>query len=106
VDVYSFGLVLYEILTESAVFPGSLRPFEVIKKIRKQEYPPVPTEFGPLMQSLIRQCWSPKPNNRPSFEQIFNKFQSMNFSILPGANDILVHKYVSDVLEWETTNQS
>jgi serine/threonine protein kinase len=104
VDVYSFGLILYEILTGSAVFSSSLSPFEVIRKHRSQEYPPVPDLCGSFMQKLIPSCWSHDPKKRPSFSEIFKICQSVNFCIVSGADRSLVIKYVNAILDWERTN--
>jgi serine/threonine-protein kinase len=41
-DVFSFGLVLYEILTGSAVFPISMQAFPVMRKLRSNDLPAVP----------------------------------------------------------------
>jgi hypothetical protein len=57
------------------------------------------------MQDLIKKCWLPSRETRPSFAEIFNDFQSKNFSILPGADDALVQKYASEILEWEETHR-
>jgi serine/threonine protein kinase len=104
VDVYSFGLILYEILTGSAVFPTSLSPFQVIRKHRNQDYPPVPDFCGSFMQDLIPRCWSHNPKERPSFSQILKSCQSVNFCGFPGADHSLVHNYVTEILNQEETN--
>jgi serine/threonine protein kinase len=102
VDVFSFGLILYEILVGSPVFPFSLPPFPVMRMILKGEMPSIPDSCGKFMQLLIPRCWSMNPDNRPSFEDIFLEFQAAQFDIVPGADAFLVREYSCGVLAWET----
>jgi hypothetical protein len=55
------------------------------------------------MQRLIRRCWSQKPEDRPSMEEIFIEFQSNNFAIIPEAISDVVREYVLGVIAWETS---
>lgn len=61
--------------------------FSFLKKVTNENLRP---EFKvPIKESfknLIIQCWSEKPENRPSFEDIYNKLTSIN-------NDVLDYKH-------------
>jgi serine/threonine protein kinase len=82
-DVFSFGSVLSEILVGSAA-PSS--------------------ELGSWMHDLARRCLSIDPTSRPTFHDIFSRFQSAGFDILPGADYSLVREYVKAVLCEEESN--
>jgi serine/threonine protein kinase len=99
VDVFSFGSILYEIVTGKTVFPTSMTPFDVIRTFRSGKMPAVPDSCGSLMQKLIPECWSQNPESRPSFHQIIECFQNADFEILPGVSRTTVRRYVTDILE-------
>jgi serine/threonine protein kinase len=98
VDVFSFGSIVYEILTERAAFPLSMSPFDVIRTLRSRQMPVVPDLCGTFMQKLIGECWSHVPELRSSFDRIIELVQHADFDIVPGASHSLLRRYVIDVL--------
>ncbi|PRP84431.1 putative leucine-rich repeat receptor-like protein kinase [Planoprotostelium fungivorum] len=68
-DVWSFGVVIWEIVTESDPFPG-ISPVEVavavVSQGRRLDIP----DTDPQLQTLMRICWSDLPQDRPNFAQI------------------------------------
>jgi serine/threonine protein kinase len=101
-DVFSFGSIVYEIVTEQAVFPRSSTPLDVIAAFRRGQLPDVPGACGSLMQSLIRRCWSADPAMRPSFDRIIEIFQAEYFNIVPGASACEVRDYYNRICCWES----
>eukprot|EP01104_Vermistella_antarctica_P014036 TRINITY_DN4345_c0_g1_i1.p1 TRINITY_DN4345_c0_g1~~TRINITY_DN4345_c0_g1_i1.p1 ORF type:complete len:583 (+),score=95.87 TRINITY_DN4345_c0_g1_i1:118-1866(+) len=70
-DVYSFGIVLWEVLTRMEPF----QEFENFEEFRRavciqHVRPNIPQETDPSIRSLIEQCWHPDPNQRPTFPDI------------------------------------
>jgi serine/threonine protein kinase len=100
-DVFSFGLVLYEILTRRPVFPLSEPPFEVIRRLRNRELPEIPASCGRAMQALIPRCWRTNPGDRPSFEQVFGFIRDRNFAVVPDADSSAISRFCGEVLAWE-----
>lgn len=71
VDVYSFGVLLYEILSLQIAF----ETFDVpdFKKVFNQGYrPPLPASIPVYMRTLIKESWSGDMNERPNFSRIAN----------------------------------
>ncbi|KAG0597872.1 hypothetical protein M758_12G027000 [Ceratodon purpureus] len=69
VDVYSFGMLCFEILTGDMPFQGlTLR--EVKRKVLRGERPQLPNDIPERLRSLIEACWSPKSDERPRFDYI------------------------------------
>jgi serine/threonine protein kinase len=61
VDAFSFGLILYEIVVGSAVFPNDLVSLEIIRQHRRGDRPILPEFVDAVMKSLIGRCWSVHP---------------------------------------------
>jgi serine/threonine protein kinase len=105
-DVFSFGSVLYEILTGSPVFPHNERPFPVMRKLFAREFPKLPESHGPMMQSLIERCWNLDPRDRPSFDEILNEFCADPEQIVPGADASKISGYVREIISLESESAS
>jgi hypothetical protein len=102
VDVFSFGVVLYEVLVGRRVFSISDPPFVVMRSVFRGDMPVIPDRVGNVMQSLISRCWSLKAEDRPSFDDILNEFQTKEFEIVPGASSQKILEYARSVLDWES----
>eukprot|EP00941_MAST-03F_sp_MAST-3F-sp1_P001281 g1281.t1 len=85
-DVYSFGILLYALLSRKRPFYKE-DPFKIIKKVAVEKYrPPVPDcpiELGKLMQ----ECWAHDPDTRPSFVEIYERLDLLSRSIGLGPHD-------------------
>ncbi|KFM63400.1 Atrial natriuretic peptide receptor 2, partial [Stegodyphus mimosarum] len=85
-DVYSFGIILQEIiLREEPFFPfrGSLSVAEILTRVRIRECPP----FRPVVpkdtcatgvMSLMQSCWAEDPEDRPDLGQIKAEMRILN----------------------------
>jgi tRNA A-37 threonylcarbamoyl transferase component Bud32 len=70
-DVWSFGVLVYEIYADgSEPYPG-LTNIQTRAKIIVQNYRmDMPKDTPPGVSKLISKCWSTDPNARPTFEKI------------------------------------
>lgn len=79
-DVYSFGVILWNLLSRKALFE-ELLPWtdDVSRAVRAGKRPTIPSEKGmlPEYEVLIRQCWDHKPASRPKFPQICLELEAM-----------------------------
>lgn len=70
-DVYSFGIVLWEIATRQEPFRHHQKFEEFRTAVCKyHERPVIPDSLEPALADLIRRCWVPVPAERPSFDTI------------------------------------
>lgn len=66
IDVYSFGLLLYQVLALEAPFDG-ITAQSFPKFVFEKGARPVPNAKWPTeLSSLMKQCWSPTISERPS----------------------------------------
>jgi serine/threonine protein kinase len=98
---FSFGSLVYEMLTRRPVFLGGVPPAEVVRRLRSDDLPALPAKFGDLMVNLLRRCWANDPKARPSFNDILNEFIHHKFAILPEADPSEIRASVEEILARE-----
>jgi serine/threonine protein kinase len=70
VDVFSYGVLLYELYTSDSMYPLNLLAEQVAMMIRKRQFPSLERKgLRPPIVDLIQRCWGPA-GQRPTFEQI------------------------------------
>ena len=71
VDVCSFALLLWELLTLEIPFEGMMAPSDVEAAMRDNRRPVVDKRCGsPRLQELILKAWALSPDSRPTFSTI------------------------------------
>uniref|UniRef100_A0A668A872 Protein kinase domain-containing protein n=1 Tax=Myripristis murdjan TaxID=586833 RepID=A0A668A872_9TELE len=91
-DTYSYGVVLWEMLTREVPFKG----FEGLQVawlvVEKQERLTIPTSCPQSFAELMRKCWQADPKERPQFKQVLMTLETMaNDSRLPDQCNSFLH---------------
>ncbi|KAG2431409.1 hypothetical protein HXX76_009424 [Chlamydomonas incerta] len=77
VDVYSFGILMYEVYTGSTVYDGvppDKLPYHVVKRGLRPAFPPdTPSAF----RSLAQACWASDPRSRPTAAALVTVLQRL-----------------------------
>ncbi|XP_056605700.1 protein kinase Npk [Triplophysa dalaica] len=103
-DTYSYGVVLWEMLTREVPFKG----FEGLQVawlvVEKNERPTIPSSCPASFADLMRTCWGPEPKERPQFKQILSTLETMrNDSRLPDQCNSFLHNKAEWRCEIEET---
>ncbi|XP_011033976.1 PREDICTED: uncharacterized protein LOC105132286 [Populus euphratica] len=78
VDVFSFAIVLWEILTGEEPYANMHYGAIIGGIVNNTLRPPVPSFCDPEWRLLMEQCWAPDPMARPSFTEIARRLRIMS----------------------------
>ena len=78
VDVHSFGIIVWEMVTGKVPFKGVNRD-EFMSQVVEKNFRPNLSKTVPhqALANLLQDCWNPNPLLRPNFEQILANLTSM-----------------------------
>jgi len=78
-DVFSFGIVLWEMITGSIPFEG-MDPIQAgIAVATGKLRPEIPVDCNKDWAAVIQKCWKENPAERPSFDQIMTTLKNISF---------------------------
>ncbi|EAY13310.1 TKL family protein kinase [Trichomonas vaginalis G3] len=100
-DVYSYAIVLWELLTQDVPFHGLSEIQVSMNVIQKDARPLFPQNCPQKIVKLIKRCWDRDPDQRPDFETIAKMFKCGLISF-PGTNQDQVNAYISQFSSHES----
>lgn len=103
-DVYSFALIIYELMTKEKPLSHLKTTneifFEVVARSGRPKFPEEEEEeeVPCCFREMIEACWSQEPKQRPTFEQIVHVLKTDKRFLNNGVNEEEFFKYV-DMIE-------
>lgn len=69
-DVYSFGIVAWEVISTKFPWADKIRPRDVICAVLKGLRPVIPAGAPVDIADVMKACWAEEPEARPEFGAI------------------------------------
>ncbi|CAI5527213.1 unnamed protein product [Closterium sp. Naga37s-1] len=83
-DVYSYGIVLWEIVTcgNPFLFEG-FKPEQVCCMVNQGLRPDIPSSCPPALADLMRRCWHHTPARRPDMAEVVERLRVLTLQCAP-----------------------
>ena len=76
-DIYSLGIVLWELLTFEEPYRGLSLPY-IAKAVVQEDYrPKIPSSTPADYADLLQHCWHREPSSRPTSKEIVQTLNTM-----------------------------
>lgn len=82
VDVYSFGIVLWELITGLLPFQNMTAVQAAFAVVNKGVRPIIPHDCLPVLAEIMTRCWDANPEVRPSFAEVVQMLENAETEIL------------------------
>jgi len=107
-DCYALGMVIYEVLSGHAPF-YEFADRVIYGKVFRGDRPERPQGaegvwFTDEVWEVLRFCWAPRPENRPSVGDVLQCLEKVSRSWVPPSPQLLVVLPTPDSLSWELSN--
>lgn len=101
-DVYSFGIILWEMITRRRPFQDiEGTPLTILWKAYSGSRPPPIADCPDVLMDLIVRCWDKEPNARPTMQEVFDVLTVFT-TIFNDGESPLIDTSASGTLDTET----
>lgn len=82
VDVYSFGIVLWELITGMLPFQNMTAVQAAFAVVNKGVRPIIPNDCLPVLSEIMTRCWDANPDVRPPFAEVVRMLENAETEIM------------------------
>jgi TPR repeat protein len=101
-DVFSFGMILYELIIGHPIFPKKVSRADIMKTLDPKTWcPEISDNVLPATAKLIRDCLAFDYRDRPSFIDILHRLKWIEFKLIAGVNSTKITEFVKTIEENE-----
>ncbi|KAK8892324.1 hypothetical protein M9Y10_029550 [Tritrichomonas musculus] len=90
-DVFSFSILMFQILNDRKPFPENENQSELVFSIKNGEMPKNNANIPNSINQLIQKCWNRDPSQRPTFSDIVRLLRE-DTSLITSTVDIIKYK--------------
>ncbi|RHZ85740.1 hypothetical protein Glove_60g127 [Diversispora epigaea] len=105
-DVYSFGIITYEIVTGIPPYPDMPHDKDLAMKICNGLRPRIPFHTPKLITRMIMRCWDARVTHRPTFEELYYDLIQIENSEEFSANQESTNTTTTTPLNYKTHPQA
>ncbi|KAM9324362.1 macrophage-stimulating protein receptor [Gastrophryne carolinensis] len=80
-DVWSFGVLIWELMTRGAPPYPDVDPYDITRYLFRGRRLPQPEYCPDPLYTLMLQCWSPQPEDRPTFTQLVSEMEAITSAL-------------------------
>ncbi|WVZ99270.1 hypothetical protein U9M48_044598 [Paspalum notatum var. saurae] len=105
VDVYSFGILLWELVTGSLPYEEMTPLQAAFAVVNKNLRPVIPSSCPAALKLLIERCWAWQPEKRPEFQQIVSILEDLKTALERDGRLDTIPRCISQGLECNDQNK-